>query len=649
MVRLLVYIMTYSDVLATIPLYLLSQHMSSAVMYIGENYFPISQPLAVSFPHLREFQDPGKKEEGEEIFIGNLHVMGLWPIIVFGDQRKFYYDFTNSGLIGSYIFIVRGLCDNLQSTVELFNKRIFELLVHSWRSWNPKAVFLVCITSNCDVQRQKLLARYFLSILWSVRVGKAMILFEVNAYAKWTVYFWYPYTTAMTCSPDDDLRMCDLEKEENKMKSCFPLVSSYGRNYQGCPLKIIPRISEPFVSLPKNAYNNSTTIFYDDGWEIKLIQIISKQLNMTEIYLRTPEQFLTTNLGAVLPLLGGMVDIALGSVDAQQVVPTIETTASYLTVKEGWYTPCARKMPRWSSFFRTLSGVVWFIVSLSLFAATFIAVYIARREEIELTSYKKYGTTFIYIWVIILGESVPAIPHSTPLRLFFLAWVLYSFVLNTVFQSSLTAFLVDPGYELPIRTVEELVKSGTKYGFFPGRDPLFNDSSDILSAIILKNRIPCADPDLCLEWASSYGNITTLHFELYVQHKYWDTSFVDENDKPKLCELYDGTVYNIRIGMLMTKRSPMLDHVNYVLNMVIEAGIFIQWKKSFFDMVRIKARGKSQKSLVDSYFAMTVTHFQSAFYISLLGYSLAFLTLMIELICFNIFEIRNRDSHKCNI
>jgi hypothetical protein len=57
-------------------------------------------------------------------------------------------------------------------------------------------------------------------------------------------------------------------------------------------------------------------------------------------------------------------------------------------------------------------------------------------------------------------------PRSAPLRLFFFCWVCYSFAISTVFQAYFTTFLIETGYEEPIKTVEQMLASDMKFGFF---------------------------------------------------------------------------------------------------------------------------------------------------------------------------------------
>lgn len=91
-----------------------------------------------------------------------------------------------------------------------------------------------------------------------------------------------------------------------------------------------------------------------------------------------------------------------------------------------------------------------------------------------------------------LGVSVTEMPRTTWLRLVFLLWLFYRLHINTVYFTSLTTFLIWPGFEHQIQNVEELVESDVQYGFHEGYDKYFNDSIEEIFMKMLNNRKDCA-------------------------------------------------------------------------------------------------------------------------------------------------------------
>ena len=54
-------------------------------------------------------------------------------------------------------------------------------------------------------------------------------------------------------------------------------------------------------------------------------------------------------------------------------------------------------------------------------------------------------------------------PRTLRFRLFFVS-VLYCFAINTVFKTFLTSFLVDPGYENQLTSLDKILDSGIEFG-----------------------------------------------------------------------------------------------------------------------------------------------------------------------------------------
>ncbi|KAJ4428060.1 hypothetical protein ANN_24074 [Periplaneta americana] len=74
----------------------------------------------------------------------------------------------------------------------------------------------------------------------------------------------------------------------------------------------------------------------------------------------------------------------------------------------------------------------------------------------ERLAYQTFDSSFTNVWAVIVGVSVSFIPRTSYLRIFFFIWVSFSLVVNTVLQCFLTTYLVEPGYEPPVKTIDEM-------------------------------------------------------------------------------------------------------------------------------------------------------------------------------------------------
>jgi hypothetical protein len=151
--------------------------------------------------------------------------------------------------------------------------------------------------------------------------------------------------------------------------------------------------------------------------------------------------------------------------------------------------------------------------------------------------------------------SVNTQPRSAPLRLFFFCWVCYSVAISTVFQAYLTTFLIEPGYEEPIRTVEQMLNSEINFGFLGTYKNLFPDISEPVDLAIFKDALKCPNKTTCFMWATTYHNVSTILNDLNVGVDRGKENWAAEYNRPLLCELENGVVKTVNYAILLKKKS----------------------------------------------------------------------------------------------
>ncbi|MPC69070.1 hypothetical protein E2C01_063284 [Portunus trituberculatus] len=64
----------------------------------------------------------------------------------------------------------------------------------------------------------------------------------------------------------------------------------------------------------------------------------------------------------------------------------------------------------------------------------------------------------------LLDEAIPGgLPRSTPTRMVLTAWLIFSFIVGTLYRSNLTAYLTAPKYPPRVETLADLVGKDAKY------------------------------------------------------------------------------------------------------------------------------------------------------------------------------------------
>jgi hypothetical protein len=396
-----------------------------------------------------------------------------------------------------------------------------------------------------------------------------------------------------------------------------------------------------FVNKPKAVLNKGSGLqnVHEDGWEIELLRIIGNARNITfdivadrkfmEVIHADKSENLEKRKGK--PYM--FVRIPFGFSPLYDFFG--HYTQSYYITQVDWYTPCAIKHERWSRFFNIFSVDMWICFALSLVLAviTFhcFSNYGHNPQLHESRSYTNIFNVTANVIAVLLSVSVSTQPRSAPLRLFFLSWVCYSVAISTVFQAYLTTFLIEPGYEEPIKTVEQMVKSKRMFGYPAEYKYMFQDRPDPINSAIFKNAVECHDVDTCFSWATEYKNISTILDSLTMDLYHGEKNMGDVNKGTILCKLENSALSTINCAILSRKESPFLEIVDTVLGHIIEGGISEHLYK--WAIYKIKNKYDSH-AFTDTYSAINIRHLQTAFYLLLLGYVLALACFVTEIMWF---------------
>lgn len=76
------------------------------------------------------------------------------------------------------------------------------------------------------------------------------------------------------------------------------------------------------------------------------------------------------------------------------------------------------------------------------------------------------------VWMVVkqvvgtlLDETIPGkLPRQSSTRVVLTAWMIFSFIVGTIYRSNLTACLTVPKYPSRPETLKQLVDAGAKYG-----------------------------------------------------------------------------------------------------------------------------------------------------------------------------------------
>jgi hypothetical protein len=454
--------------------------------------------------------------------------------------------------------------------------------------------------------------------------------------AVFGLYTWNPYHSPDRCTEVLDIAEVDLwssERHDGFLYN-YPLFPpKISNDLQGCPIFMLTAEYPPFV-VPAGhvTHNTSTKLAFEEGPIMRLLKTVSSKLNMTENIMGVESDRVFPEL--FTKIREGKFDVLFSPLSLLHFGKTLLDETYVLSQKRGRFVvPCGQTFPRWNSIIRVFSPNLWLTVFLSMIMACILMLCLTgclnKLSQSEYQVYQSLSSCLISIWAVLLGLSVSVMPRSDSFRVLFSTWLIYCLAVNTVFQAFLTTFLIDPGRERHIESIEELLKSGLPYGFDPQCDKTFNDTGDSLMKTILEHRIPCSPYTTCINWVAYHRNFSTPMTDNIFDY-FITTKYVDDQGTPLLCALKE-EYYSSNNVIHVMKGNPLFQRVNEIVGITVESGIFNQWMKERFDSLKQKKGVISFPTLQDGYYNLSLEHMQSAFWVLCVGLALGSAVFVAEL------------------
>jgi hypothetical protein len=312
---------------------------------------------------------------------------------------------------------------------------------------------------------------------WKHNVVKVVVLLQViqlcdesipdiNETPTYEAYTCFPYSsercTQVTSGVLLDIWVTNKDNVGRFLHNTSLFPPKIPKYLPGCPIKISTFESEPAVMYPSFS-EDGRTVIYESGLEINMLQMIQKATNISTVFRHPPSDgtwgILLENgswTGILRELIEGVSDMAFGALYYRCHISNdvIECTKPYIYDETIWYVPCAHSNPRWISLSRVFKLSLWLsfimgyiIVSVIIWAIVKVSNAVATIEN-QSSTYTNRTKCFLNVWAIILGVcATEDIPQKGVVRIVFLLWVVYSLAVNTVYQTFLTSYMLDPGQQ----------------------------------------------------------------------------------------------------------------------------------------------------------------------------------------------------------
>jgi hypothetical protein len=561
-------------------------HPVSCVTNIMRENFPLYRTIVIS--------NTQADDDLAGILLKAIHNPALWPLHL---SRQNAVTDTNIEIIRSYIFITRAYEDLVVQVEEL----------SGGASWDSRGRFLIVVTSKVASAEQVALS--IVQELWdTARILNVVVLVQQDTLLN--LYTWFPFTSHDQCDDVNGITLMNqwvMEGEGRFVKEVKLFSYKIPNNFHGCTLKV-------------------STGFKDDEEDV-LISEFCKALNITMEYVTDFPHNLSLYEKAVTSmedLLLGKSDLSYGGLPLlEELTQYAKPSFPYYVLKYSWFVPCRKPFSRLHSISHIFSTSVWAAMVTVLFLVAVTSWLLARQTN-DSRSYTTFSSALYNVWAVSVGVSVTQMPRGSMLKLTLLVLVWYSFAMSTLFQTFFMSFLVDPGYQKQLTTLEEILESGMKFGYRNDFVKFYEESSDWRHKELLARREECSPEEICLNKIRETGDFATLAEEWFVQNFTYSI-----NDHSFVCPLNDDDYFFVFLSVYVQKGSFLLEFVNKIVTFAMESGMALKADRDR----RISNRDVPDPAdIFGEYFVFTPNHLRIAFYILFLGHSVSFILFVCELI-----------------
>ncbi|KAJ9580345.1 hypothetical protein L9F63_003980 [Diploptera punctata] len=406
----------------------------------------------------------------------------------------------------------------------------------------------------------------------------------------------------------------------------------------GCVLKIGSFGPEPCTKkgyyLTKEGENKSVV----EGLGMDPINVFAREMNFTLYYL---EPIIELDINSFLELfsmvtnaetdiIGGCFPIA-NPLDSMTDLsfPIFVDTMKFIV-------PCPKPLTKTHKVLTLFSLSTWISMGIVFIVVSFLfwslSKYPSRRNDF--TGFNLLAQCFSAAWAVLLGISVPQIPLSMGARSLFIIYVSYCFAISTVFQAYFTTYLVEPGYEARLESLDDVMRAGLKFGFY---ELIVTDSVIDLKDLQDFDRSPCSDIKECIFGVMFKRNMFSIVLSNFPPYLARASGISDQNTV--VCFL-EQSMLSISIGLSVRKGSPLLDILNKHIIRYLQGGLVVNYWSIMNHEINLKAKRTEENS---EYVVFTLNHLTPAFMLLLFGYILSAISFLCELIQFKIKKQVNKS------
>lgn len=480
---------------------------------------------------------------------------------------------------------------------------IFLTFAYRTRGWNPRAnIFIIYLGSLRKIDD-------LFKVSWKYySVNVSILTADLN------IYTYYPLT-ANNCG--ENLHGV-LLGNCNKSVDVFP--RKLGLYFHGCPMKVLPLIIEPYVlDLDRDV---------NPGYEMMILRTICQHLNITIRYVKNPFIHWGTKLsnGSYTDMYKHMwemkAEIMIGMVLANEsYVDDFEDTYPHTEVDLTFSVPTPLIVEGWKNFIIIFSKELWYSFGIAMLSCIFTFWLIGKNQETS-EGFDKLNNCVFKVWCVIFS-CFSTQPKNGLIRLIYMVWTIYSFLMTCTYSSVLISYLTLPTYEREIATVKDMVNSDLKYGGLYVIRYIFNEPDNPTYLTLYKRFENCPLAMGCTNrtaFKRDFGVIKNARQVAY----FTPLLYTYPNGRPRLRRVKD-TVVPQCIWTNTVKGFLYVERFNEIILKLREAGLISKWDNEATHF------WKRSIEIPPSVIPLNLTHLKFGFFCLMFGLLTGLITFLFEI------------------
>ncbi|KAJ9575030.1 hypothetical protein L9F63_007815 [Diploptera punctata] len=535
----------------------------------------------------------------EERLIRGVHFINRWNILSFPYDSK--YINPGRGHITGYIITIKYYTDCISMREEVLH---ILLSLFMYRMSKPSVWFLVVVHSDhfatdiaADCINNVFVDNNLLNVLVAVldQSNTVTNIYSFNPYKLPTGKCGFHYKSVV-------IKNCRYEDGEVVMRN-ENVLPEQTPNMEGCSAVLRGITQEPLMILQEEKAIDGNLLISNKSPTFTIFKYILEKFKISEF---STEQYDVGDFeGLVIQFYPNIYDW------------NDEYFNRYYSMIYYWFLPKSEAYSRWSSMLRIFTIPTWICMIIFLAFSAVVSRYVSGQS----------GDIFLWIMKLLslhLGLGI-RITKSLHFKCFFTFWLMYCIAISTIFQSFFTSYLVDPGHQHQVDSLEELVEQ--EYDLvFSTRDVSFIDYHTYTTPNI--KYISGGENSLLY----LHNNTKTAVFTPEESVIYFYNTVCNGNVSNKLHKI---KAFQKPYHLFVEFRNHHLETQFYrYLQRIMESGLP---EKLVNDILYPKGKARISKVMSDvvgNYFSFSFKHMMSTFILYLSGMGLGLFVFVLELILY---------------